>query len=160
MATWKPALTPEQAKMSEIIFDLPASLGADAESKLREKLGLEEAPQAFGYCLVAVRGDCGGGMSDKHDCIVLNGSHWDLVKDYLTADMQVSFLSADGRTIERMSPAISKLNDLGNSLIDCGVFSHKWHKRTDWVLAEMGDDGKPSLFVHLDYNMIDQGTPQ
>jgi len=146
--------------MSEIIFDLPASLGANAESKLREKLGLEEAPQAFGYCLVAVRGDCGGGMSDKHDCIVLNGSHFDIVKDYLKADMQVSFLFAEECTIEKMTPAIWECNRLGNQLIDCGVFSHKWHKRTDWVLAEMGDDGKPCIFVHLDYNMIDQGTPQ
>ena len=150
----------KERPMSEIIFDLPASLGADAESKLREKLGLEEAPQAFGYCLVAVRGDCGGGMSDKHDCIVLNGSHFDIVKDYLKADMQVSFLFAEECTIEKMTPAIWECNRLGNQLIDCGVFSHKWHKRTDWVLAEMGDDGKPSIFVHLDYNMIDQGTPQ
>ena len=146
--------------MSEIIFDLPASLGADAESKLRETLGLKEAPQAFGYCLVAVRGDCGGGMSDKHDCIVLNGSHFDLVKDYLKADMQLSFLFAEECTIEKMTPAIWECNRLGNQLIDCGVFSHKWHKRTDWVLAEMGDDGKPCIFVHLDYNMIIQGAPQ
>jgi len=150
----------KERPMSEIIFDLPASLGANAESKLREKLGLEEAPQAFGYCLVAVRGDCGGGMSDKHDCIVLNGSHFDIVKDYLKADMQVSFLFAEECTIEKMTPAIWECNRLGNQLIDCGVFSHKWHKRTDWVLAEMGDDGKPCIFVHLDYNMIDQGTPQ
>lgn len=144
--------------MGEVIFDLPASLGPDAESKLRDHLCLKEAPQDFGYCLVGVSGDCGGGMSNKHDCIVLNGSHFDLVKDYLKADMQVSFLSAEECSIEDMTPAIRECNRLGNQLIDCGVFAHKWHKRTNWVLAEMLDDGKPAALITEEFNMIEQGA--
>ena len=31
--------------MGEVIFDLPDSLGPDAESKLRDHLGLEQAPE-------------------------------------------------------------------------------------------------------------------
>ena len=145
--------------MGEVIFDLPASLGPDAESKLRDHLGLEQAPEDFGYCLVAVSGDCSaGGMSEKSDCIVLNGTHFGLVKDYLKADMQVSFLSAEECSIEEMTPAIRECNRLGNQLIDCGVFAHKWHKRTNWVLAEMLDDGKPAALITEEFNMIEQGA--
>ena len=146
--------------MVEVIFDLPASLGPDAESKLRDHLCLKEAPQDFGYCLVAVSGDCGGGMSNKHDCIVLNGSHFDLVKDYLKADMQVSFLYADGFNIEDIiaSTALRECNRLGNELRKCGVFAHKWHKRTDWVLVEMQDDGRPAITLNVEFNMIRQGN--
>ena len=145
--------------MVEVIFDLPASLGPDAESKLRDHLGLKEAPQDFGYCLVAVSGDCSAGcMSEKSDCIVLNGAHFGLVKDYLMADMKVSFLSAEECSIEDMTPAIRECNRLGNQLIDCGVFAHKWHKRTDWVLVEMQDDGRPAITLNVEFNMIRQGN--
>ena len=145
--------------MGEVIFDLPASLGPDSESKLRDHLGLEQALEDFGYCLVAVSGDCSaGGMSEKSDCIVLNGTHFGLVKDYLMADMKVSFLSAEECSIEEMTPAIGECNRLGNQLIDCGVFAHKWHKRTDWVLVEMQDDGRPAITLNVEFNMIRQGN--
>ena len=145
--------------MVEVIFDFPASLGPDAESKLRDHLGLKEALQDFGYCLVGVSGDCSaGGMSEKSDCIVLNGAHFGLVKDYLMADMKVSFLSAEECSIEDMTPAIRECNRLGNQLIDCGVFAHKWHKRTNWVLEEMQDDGRPAISMNVEFNMIEQGN--
>ena len=147
--------------MVEVIFDLPASLGPDAESKLRDRLGLKEAPQDFGYCLVAVSGDCSaGGMSEKSDCIVLNGAHFGLVKDYLMADMKVSFLYADGFNIEDIiaSTALGECNRLGNELRKCGVFAHKWHQRTNWVLEEMQDDGRPAISMNVEFNMIEQGN--
>jgi len=37
---------------------------------------------------------------------------------------------------------VQEHHDLGNALIHCGIFLHKWHKRTTWALMEM-DEGKP-----------------
>jgi hypothetical protein len=42
-------------------------------------------------------------------------------------------------TDEELRKLVDEHHDLGNKLIDVGVFEHKWHKRTNWVLEEIDD---------------------
>ena len=41
----------------------------------------------FNMGLLAIDGDCGGGMSDHHDFIILNGDHFDKVSAYLSYEL-------------------------------------------------------------------------
>lgn len=104
----------------------------------------------YKYGLLATSGDCAkGGMGNTSDCIIISGTkNNDLIRSYLEASQQVEILS----TIYNRDPgnsndkeyydAIRKENDLGNQMIDAGVFKHKWHKRTSWILVELDDDNR------------------
>lgn len=114
------------------------------------------------YCLLAIGGDCSaGGMSDKSDFIPIkwkpgsNQAH--LIKLYLRNQLEIDLehlINAEpylqktqgivGMT-DKLLDLIGEHHKLGNELIDCGVFSHKWHKRTTWQIVEI-DDGKPCNF--------------
>ena len=43
----------------------------------------------------------------------------------------------------------------GSKLIDVGVFGHKWHIRSNWLLVEM-EDGKPCSNFGFKLNIIKQ----
>lgn len=104
---------------------------------------------SFDYCLVSTSGDCAaGGLSDENTFIVLpkDKSFFTLVKNYLRNQMEQDFENSEmpiGTISEKFYKLREEHHDLGNALIDCGIFEHKWHKRTDWILAELGDDGLP-----------------
>ena len=97
------------------------------------------------YCLLAVSGDCAnGGMSDYSDFIPII-EYEELIKLYLHNQLEIeleSFTSEISEFSDRLGELYKIHHDLGNALIDCGVFHHKWHKRTKWVLMEM-HEGKP-----------------
>ena len=104
---------------------------------------IPEVPSHGEYCLVAISGDCSqGAMSDKSDYIPVGPGHWELTKMYLRNQLELSFASAENShlTLERL---VREHHDIGNALIALGVFHHKWHKRTEWVLSETDEFGAP-----------------
>ena len=67
--------------------------------------------------------------------------HNGLVKTFLEAQLAFSLASTfpidyDGPELQVM---IEAKNDAGDALWDAGVFHHKYHKRTTWELANMGE---------------------
>jgi len=101
------------------------------------------------YCLVAIQGDCSAyGMGDTADFIPLKDrSFFTLIKSYLRNQLEldlkhVEMEVADLLKDQEFNKLVQEHHDLGNALIHCGIFLHKWHKRTTWALMEM-DEGKP-----------------
>ena len=97
------------------------------------------------FCLLAIEGDCAAGaMSDKADFIPLQQFN-ETLKAYLRNQLEISL---ECWTMEiatqslRFSELVQEHHNLGNELIDQGIFAHKWHKRTDWIICEL-DDGLP-----------------
>ena len=138
-------------------------LNEDYEAYLRDSGEHDEAEKfltgkrPFGYGLLAVFGDCGGGMSDQHDLIVLNGEHFEAVKDFLRYELEWSMLCAT-KDQEAMNEFYQREgNDgFGSKLIDVGVFGHKYHIRSNWLLVEL-EDGKPCSNFGFKLNIIKQG---
>ena len=135
--------------------DYVAYLRDSGEHDKAEKFLTGKYP--FGYGLLAVSGDCGGGMGEKHDLIVLNGDHFEAVKDFLRYQLEWSILCAV-RDQEAMNEFYKRKGNsrLHQKLIKVGVFGHKWHIRSDWVLIEM-EDGKPINDLGFKINIIKQG---
>jgi len=96
------------------------------------------------FCLLAISGDCAaGGMSENSDFIPLK-EFPKLLRSYLRNQLEKEI---EGQLMEyNISQKFTNLcrehHDLGNALIDCGIFQHKWHKRTDWIICEL-HDGQP-----------------
>jgi hypothetical protein len=111
------------------------------------KLINDKPENQFGYCLYAHSGDC------THDTIILNGNHLDVIEEYLKVENEREIQSAfhwksiDDLKSDKARSLHDKSNDLGNKLIDLGIFHHKWHKRSSWILTEVefDEDNKPSL---------------
>ncbi len=92
------------------------------------------------YGLLAISGDCSArGMSDKADFIRLSNKHLNLVKEYLRNQLELQLYSMSNDIDEAFRKLVDEHHYLGNKLIDVGVFEHKWHKRTNWVLEEIDD---------------------
>lgn len=96
------------------------------------------------FCLLAIEGDCAAGaMSHKADFIPLHTIP-ETLREYLRNQLE---LQIEGNQMAftispRFSELVSDHHRLGNALIDQGIFAHKWHKRTQWILCEL-DNGKP-----------------
>ena len=103
-----------------------------------------------GHCLLAISGDCSaGGLDEQPDFLPLLIADFPLTKRYLRCQLEVGFLASrysdpagDLFDADEFSEAVRELNDLGNRMIERGIFSHKWHKRTTWALWEL-DEGGP-----------------
>jgi len=114
------------------------------------------------YCLVATSGDCAaGGLSKNNSFIPLpaDGSFFSLVKSYLRNQLEQDFENREmpiGKITDRFCKLRDEHHDLGNALIECKIFKHKWHKRTSWILAELGDDGLPLVSFHAEQERTDQ----
>ena len=95
--------------------------------------------------LYAISGDCSrGAMGDTSDFIVFKQKHFNIVKKYLKNQLEINMHSVNKHyTEEPLNQLVEEHHDLGNKLIDLGVFQHKWHKRTEWVLMECDEDLKP-----------------
>jgi|TARA_R110000744_G_scaffold66278_1_gene135401 hypothetical protein len=113
--------------------------------------------QNIKHGLYAFSGDCSkGAMGDTSDFIVFKKKHFGIIKQYLRNQLEMHLHSAYKHyTEEPFTELVQKHNDLGNLLIDEGVFQHKWHKRTEWVLIECDDDLKP-LGIREDVEIIKQ----
>ena len=103
----------------------------------------------FDYCLLAIDGDCSDhGMSDVADALPISDEYMPFVADFLKANLDwhlafvADFLKANSAQdfisnsnskpdarYETFSKAAFKLRDLG-------IFQHKWHCRTTWILVE------------------------
>lgn len=95
--------------------------------------------------LYAISGDCSrGAMGYTSDFIVFKQKHFGIIKQYLRNQLERHLHSANKHyTEEPFAELVGEHHDLGNLLIDEGVFQHKWHKRTEWVLMECNEDLKP-----------------
>ena len=117
----------------------------------------------YPMCLLAIDGDCAAGPakrynlsfghSDTPDFIPLDGSDFPLVKLYLENQLrrQTSSPFFVDPASDRFSELLNEHHALGNALIAIGIFHHKWHKRTTWVLWEMDDDYPINLW-HGDFS--------
>tara|TARA_Y100000768_G_scaffold82791_1_gene59028 strand:+ start:1312 stop:1614 length:303 start_codon:yes stop_codon:yes gene_type:complete len=98
-----------------------------------------------GYSLYAVSGDCSAqGMSNKAEVISLRKKDMPLVGKYLRNQLEKSLISVDIESaFDCAKPdfvaVVDEHNKLGNAMIEKGIFSHKWHKRTEWILIEDDD---------------------
>jgi len=151
-ATTKDARAMSVAKLNE---DYAAYLKDSGEHDKAEEFLTGKRP--FGYGLLAVSGDCGGGMSDRHDLIVLNGEHFEAVKDFLRYELEWSMLCTENDQ-EAMNEFYRKSGKPtnGSNLIDVGVFGHKWHIRSNWLLVEM-ENGHLLNDFGFKLNTIKQG---
>ena len=102
------------------------------------------------YCLLATDGDCApGGHGDFPDFIPIHQEDFPLIAEYLRTENECAILSAENfyknkgtgkwKFSRKHQNAMSKHQDLGDELIERGIFHHKWHKRTTWQLCEMED---------------------
>ena len=75
------------------------------------------ATQNSGYCLHAISGDCSAkGISDKAEIIALKKQDMPLVGKYLRNQLEMELM------------------------IEQGIFLHKYHKRTKWILEESEEE--------------------
>ena len=90
------------------------------------------------FCLLAIEGDCAaGGISNKSDFIPLQQFN-ETLKAYLRNQLEKQ-IECNAMGLENISLRFSELvqehHNLGNELINQGIFAHKWHKRTDWIIT-------------------------
>ena len=114
-------------------------------------------------CLYATGGDCSSrGMGDKNCVLMVPQEHFELVRIYMRAQLEIEMLSymyewageyisifqiayegkhckKNGDLLLGARIAHNKYSDAGNALIDAGVFEHKWHKRTDWSVGHIDE---------------------
>ena len=87
----------------------------------------------FNMGLLAIDGDCGGGMSDHHDFIILNGDHFDKVSAYLSYELKSSLLLPLHKK-DTMETNISRIYLAG--VICGGLKTNKWFIENSRVHAE------------------------
>tara|TARA_R100001443_G_scaffold46195_5_gene59155 strand:- start:33 stop:422 length:390 start_codon:yes stop_codon:yes gene_type:complete len=99
-------------------------------------------------CLLAIGGDCSAhGMGNIPDFIPIEREDVGLVRAYLTNELERQFLRVERRDYfrdyfddaEKYQTLLAEHFRLGNELIERGVFHHKWHNRTQWMLWELLD---------------------
>lgn len=118
---------------------------------------LDKMYEEFNVCLLAVSGDCSKyGMSNKPTFIPIdpNRPTYNLIKKFLRNQTERSLFlygsnafktpvqewTADER--RKSDKLVEEHLRLGKELMDAGVFKHKYHVRTNWVLEEL-ENGKP-----------------
>ncbi len=96
-----------------------------------------------GITLKAVGGDIVG-MGATGDSLyrdVTGSDHFTLIKTYLRVQLECELECYARKRCtgisERYGKKLDRLNDLGNEMIDAGIFESKYDKRTSWVLTEV-----------------------
>ena len=94
----------------------------------------------YEYCLLAVDGDCSAGaMADKNSVLPVQKRHLKAVAKFLRADLEWSLASAlDDINYSQgyRDPRFIAVSKTSWRLRELGVFHHKWHARTEWILVE------------------------
>ena len=94
----------------------------------------------YDYCLLAVDGDCSAGaMADKNTVLPVQKRHLKAVAKFLRADLEGSLavaLDDINHSEGYRDPRFTAVSKTSWRLLELGVFHHKWHSRTGWILAE------------------------
>jgi len=135
-----------------------------SEGELDEAEKFLTGKRPFGYGLLAVSGDCGGGMSKQHDLIVLNGDNFDAVKAYLKYELEWSFLLTQNKTKadwEKIAKFHQKKSnqDIRKRMASLNIFKHKYHFRTTWHLVSLTNN-QPDWDCDFEINIIKQEQGQ
>jgi len=90
------------------------------------------------YCLLAVDGDCSAGaMGDKNSALPVQKRHMQFVAAFLKASLEWDIGSAlDDIDYFGPNKRWETLKETSWQLRKLGVFHHKWHVRTRWILVE------------------------
>ena len=90
------------------------------------------------YCLLAVDGDCSAGaMADKNSVLPVQKRHLKAVAKFLKADLAWRMASAlNDISYSYKDPLFIAISKTSWRLRELGVFHHKWHARTGWILVE------------------------
>ena len=123
---------------------------AELTAKLDAEYGFVDNKQQFEIGLLATGGDCAaGGMGEHPDYIPIHKEDFPIVRKYLESQFNEqmecwdSFFKTKKDFTKKYVNAIRKNSDLGNELIDRGIFHHKWHKRTHWEICELDENNYP-----------------
>jgi len=92
----------------------------------------------YEYCLLAVDGDCSAGaMTDKNDVLPVQKRHLKAVAKFLRADLELSLaLALNDIDYGKGDKRFTAVRNTSWRLLELGVFHHKWHSRTGWILVE------------------------
>ena len=106
-----------------------------------------KAPARGKYCLLAESGDCAAGAMFKRSSYIPFGpEHWTLIKWYLRNQLEIDLARAENDT-HKLVELGEVHRTLADALIGIGVFHHKWHARTNWVVWELDESGVPMDWV-------------
>ena len=90
-------------------------------------------------CLVSTSGDCAkNGMGNTNEVIPFDDKYKDIVKDYLTAQLEwhiENYYNPFAYTREEHTTALENLWDHQTRLTNANIFQHKYHFRTQWDLT-------------------------
>jgi hypothetical protein len=134
-------------------FDTPLSVGyVDLMTTGRGLVDLNlifKHEMEYCWCLLAIDGDCSNmGMSDTSECIVLLDKNkrqvWhDSIADFLDKQRRIDCFDASIPHLEMIREENIRTRHqlevekcaLGQKLIELGIFEHKYHLRTKWMLV-------------------------
>ena len=120
----------------------------------------------YDLCLLAVSGDCAAGSMDgSMDKVVylpFSKEHLSIVSEYLRASLEVELQCWVSVTCERFKLLHERQASCEKLLLQAGIFHHKWHLRTNWILWELDDNypinirykAKPEFNKNLDDKAI------
>jgi len=97
----------------------------------------------FTSCLIAVAGDCAsGGLSSEPGILLFGDEHKEIVSDFLRIQLEWS-INCHFRNWNEPSDESQELHKRYfksfRVLKSAGIFQHKWHSRTVWDIAYLGE---------------------
>ena len=126
---------------------------AEVVKEITEAFYEEYPEERSGLCLVAIEGDCSsGGMSDFNEVLPIELEHKEIVKEYLSSEVDYNIrvwfgwrearASGKREDIDRYwkeRTAFGRQDKAKQALFDAGIFRHKYHFRTTWELSELSE---------------------
>ena len=105
----------------------------------------------YDLCLLAVSGDCAdGSMDGSMDKVVylpFSKEHLSIVSEYLRASLEVELQCWVNVMCEKYKLLRERQASCEKLLLQAGIFHHKWHLRTNWILWEL-DENYPINIKH------------
>ena len=93
-----------------------------------------------GLCLVAVSGDCSKhGMGGPNNVLPIKDEHEAIVREYLRATLEWRMDCSFSDQHDREDYLLDNYDKASHALLNAGVFHHKYHMRTTWELAYLGE---------------------
>ena len=107
------------------------------------------------FCLYAISGDCSAGaLSHKAEVIPFNNKYFDLVSKFLTIamkkEMQLLKMVASKKQLKPIHhKTIKAFWSAFETLKEVGIFDHKYHARSKWVIdytCDVLSNGDPKTY--------------